>query len=253
MNKQLENIIKLLEIDIDVLNEDETSVQRSLAPILRRMVVNHLRTGKSSVAEAFRLLCPAALLIDTDAYLGEQSQNGVWATDKEAIVLGVLFDCNVVVLDKKNGRADKEYPLHEVSDKTALTIRLNNADNQHWYLDEKTLGKGNCLYNAVAQFIHRQYKEELALVAKKKDTISAAPCRLFSKPVVDEIIRHQKSIASSIAKNLTIEDSKEDGEKWQTKLSSFSKSIQDQIKMDHQLALELAHEEMKNVSTKKTI
>jgi hypothetical protein len=243
----------LNETQIDLFLDAETvAAQRLLATHLRRVAIHHLRTAKEVTARAFRGEFSAVPDMGVcDEFLTRQGKEGAWATYLEATALGEKFGCNVVVTYQRAGKDDSTWCLYRAAG-DAPTVHLYNKSNSHWFVDSKTVGEGNCLYNAFAQAMQTLLKKTRPV--KKSETAPVVQRGLF-KPIVviDDVVKSQaNAIKHVIEKHPTPEQLRTDLEKQHheeaSRLSRLGlderKKIEKQIREDHALALRLAREEM---------
>lgn len=157
---------------------DERYTQFRLARPLRSAAIAHLRYGETPRMIGFRdcyngLYKDKFTSHDLDSYLAHHNKNGVWGTEAQATALGDFFDFTVIVTEVADGEARPPYKLHE-TDPSRPTIHLYNSNNTHWYFYEgqgnKTIGDGNCLYNAFAQALRQLYFLEEANKKIKQPT-----------------------------------------------------------------------------------
>jgi hypothetical protein len=146
---------------------DNVTVQGQFRKILRAQLIEHLRTGKTRVATHFRNnykdyvvkdLPKTELIIFPDTfeeYLIQQSKEREWGTYVDAAVLGEIYGVNVEVAEvDRQKKITRKYFIHS-EDTNTTTVLLYNTDNAHWFVDEKTQGGGNCLFNAFSQALRQ--------------------------------------------------------------------------------------------------
>lgn len=232
-----------LAIDPNIFHKNSTQVQYELAPVLRKMAVEHLHSAQTPTAKTFRgdhLLVKGE---EYQEYLRKQAQNGAWGTDIEAIALGEALEVNIIVTSIYKNRTDATWCLH-LQDPNLPTIHLYNHGNQHWTnsRNTRTIGDGNCLYNAIAQGL-----QEL-VVPKTQSTVLTANS-LFQKGTLDkEILENQMRIKSAIDAGL--KNQQTPAEKAvayaneEIRIQRLPIAEQQQIAEDYALALIIAREEM---------
>ena len=215
---------------------NELNAQQTLAPKLRELACNHLRTSNTPAAKMFRNECLAAIDQPYEDYLKKQSKDGEWGTDIEAKALGEALKFNIVVTSKIAGRKDATFTLH-LESKDAPTIHLYNEGNMHWTNGSSTLGDGNCLYNAVAKELARQSIPEKTASFKQTSN-------LVTKEVEQKLVATQKSIEAAIQKSIDNHESPAELEEQYKQEQERIESLEDyekiQIQNDHIFALRIA-------------
>jgi len=162
----------------ELIKLDEIAVQNKMAGALRAAAIKHLRTGKGVVAQSFRGEYIASGLDSSyEPFLDKQAKSGVWGTYIEATALAEMTGCTLVVTPVKDGAAQDPICLYRADNPNAPVIKLFNSNNTHWYVNSKTQGDGNCLFNAFAQAFQQEAKQESAtknvVPAKEKTVVSA--------------------------------------------------------------------------------
>ncbi len=215
---------------------DQIAIQAQLAKKLRDKAMAHLGTGKGVVAEGFR----GEYLASTDmpqptyqAFLANQSRNGVWATYIEAMALGELMGCHVVVTPVKNGVEQQPICLYRAQDDSAEMVHLYNSNNNHWFVNEQTIGDGNCLYNAFAQAIHAKVTPAAVVTPTEPSKVN---------PKLIEI--SQRAIEQSIGIQSKPELIKATALAERDRISQLPEEEQAQILSDYEFALSIANEDM---------
>lgn len=223
-------------------NQNDFIVQRQLAPKLRQAAIHHLAFGKGIVAQAFRgdyVPCDSAMKLKSySAFLQQQKQNGAWGTYLEFMALGELFNFNVVVSDE---HAPAPYCLYRATE-GAPTVHLTNEGNRHWSVNGRTLGDGNCLYNAIAQEFQRIVgpRKSSADTQSISPEVTAINSGSFFTTKKEDVIAKQKAILDSIAKQPTPAELAQDLEREANRISQLHPDEQKQIADDYLLALSLA-------------
>ena len=237
-----------LGVNQNFFKANAETVQDTLAPILRKRAVEHLRTAQTVAAKGFRGEHLAAGEGPFEDYLQKQSQNGAWGTDLEAIALGESLGCNIVVTSINSKRANATWPLHfESTD--APTIHLYNDNNYHWTNDPDswTKGEGNCLYNAFAKAMQQQVNEQSTITSASptaslhsflyNEKQAAAEKKILAK---QELI--QAAIQTAIKNHQTPAEREQQYQEEQQRLSALPSSEREQIAADYRLALKLAQD-----------
>ncbi len=155
---------------------DERDLQIILAPFLRALAIKHLREGKTPYVSEFRSQYDAVVgsldtiepgdAINVDAFLNQQSQAYVYATDIEAGALaeavGVTFACTQV--SANNLASGLPCVYYRSTQENAAIIHLYNRPGDHFFVVDgqygSTVGDGNCLYNGFAQLMRQFILEE---------------------------------------------------------------------------------------------
>lgn len=156
---------------------DELDLQTILAPFLRALAIKHLREGTTPYVSEFRNQYDAVIgsldttelgdAINVAAFLNQQSQAYVYATDIEAgalaEVLGVTFACTQVGDD--NFASERPCTIYYRStQENAAIIHLYNRPSDHFFVVDgqysSTYGDGNCLYNGFTQLMRQFILEE---------------------------------------------------------------------------------------------
>lgn len=225
--------------------QSESEIQKNNHRRLRELAIAHLASSKQPVAAAFRGEHYAALGVNFKGFLSEQGKVSAWATDIEASALAELFKVTLVVTTiKKNGQMQKPFCLYR-ADGDAPVIEIYNRDNQHWFVNSKTQGEGNCFYNAFAQGLQRVVKRTDPKPAISNPEASKNhEWKLFKDVKPSDVIAHQQAIASAIAKTPTASTLAFEFKKEQQRIRNLPQAEQIQIAKDHELALKLARQEM---------
>jgi hypothetical protein len=241
------NIYKKLGVKPDVfLEHDSNSIQTKLASTLRHHAIKHLRQSNGVVARSFRGEYMKSGLGYPHDFLDAQAKNRAWGTYLEAAALGEQLGCNVVVTPVKEGINQDSICLYRAEDKNAKTIHLYNSNNTHWYVDNKTKGDGNCLYNACAQALQTHVKHEFP--KPKSPTQSQAgwfKTKLnATKANIADTVEQQHKIFEAIQKQPTPKELEAVFNHEQERISKLSSEEQQQIQDDHKLSLTLAYGNM---------
>lgn len=239
----LEQVLKTFKISADLLDTDELSVQRNLANILRQAAINHLRTSSKIIAKSFRGEYIASGLGHYKDFLQEQGKNTVWGTYIEATALGEALDCHVVVTPIKGTTKQAPICLYRSENANAPTVHLYNSNNTHWYVNDKTRGDGNCLYNAFAQAL--QTIVQPTLPKKVLSPLVSQSIYQTKDRETREVIFHQQQISKSILRHPRPSQMESELNAEQKRVAKLSKVEQKQITDDYALALELAKEELR--------
>lgn len=245
------NIRKTLGIEPNVfIKHDSHTIQTKLASTLRQQAIEHLRHSNDVVARSFRGEYIKTGLGYPNDFLNQQAINGAWGTYLEATALGERLGCNIVVTPVQKGIEQAPICLYRAEDKNAKTIHLYNSNNTHWYVDNKTQGDGNCLYNACAQALQAHVQAEFPkptsqarLFKTKLDTI---------KSDISNTLEQQHKILKAIQEQPTPKERKAAFTKEQTRIDILPHQEQQQIQGDHKLAIELAYEDMGYAKTNPT-
>ena len=143
----------------ELVNRAPTSeeVQKTLAPKLRELTFKYLKgelRDKISDGPEVEILRKNLNEIgQMDDFLSKQSPDRAWATDLELTLLAELLNMNFAV--KMTGGREEPTVLTANPNSTKPTVVLINEHNTHWSAQingtkQKTLGDGNCGYNAFA-------------------------------------------------------------------------------------------------------
>jgi hypothetical protein len=167
-----EKIQEKLGIDVVIFDLfDETQIQEQLEGVLREKALDHLLSSSEPMALFFRSNFHVDHDVSMENYLVKMSQPGAWATTDEAIALAEMLDINLDVnmIDyafNQDGtdviEVVKQQALYRTSTPDAPTITLNNRENEHWFVNEKTKSRGDCLFDAMAQALQSLVKLELS-------------------------------------------------------------------------------------------
>ena len=242
----LNRLKKGLLVEEQVFYQNENAIQQHLASRLRHAAISNLAEGRGVVARHFRGEYLASGLGQPSDFLREQARNGTWGTYIEATSLGETLGCHVVVTPVKNGVAQAPICLHRTSDDKAPTVHLYNSNNTHWYVNSKTKGDGNCLYNAFAQALQQAVKPELPAIAAAP-AVSMQPHFFNTKVNTAEktdAIQSQRLIEAAIRQQPTPAAMEASFQQEKARISGLPKKEQQQIADDYQFALKLAHQEM---------
>lgn len=241
--------LKQLNIQQTAFQADEITLQKQLAPILRKKAVDYLANGNGIVAKSFRGEYLASGLGYYQQFLREQSQPGTWGTYIEAVALGELMGCHVTVTPVKTGVEQDPICLYRAQDDNAPVIHLYNSNNTHWYVKSAapTQGDGNCLFNAFAQALKSKVTPELRFVQSpsQPNTIKSGFLSQKSSAVPeDAVIKFQRDIESAISGHPTPAQLEADLHREKERISSLPVEEQQQIVEDYKLALKLSRQEM---------
>lgn len=266
--ERLQGLFPQLNVDVLALPEDD--FQRACAKLLRMAAINHLANGAGIVAKSFRgEYHNTGEHASYGAFLREQAKEGVWGTYIEAAALGELLGCNVVATPVKNGVEQEPICLYRSEEKenkenNVPTLHLYNSNNTHWYVNSKTKGDGNCLYNAIAQGLRAQiHKQNPELMKTPKPTPVPRPqvsAGLFGESLKKEQKRaiqqqHQieLKIKAVIARYPTPPQMRMNLKKEQQRIARLPRLEQQQIAADYRLALQLAAQQMKILQPNQTL
>jgi len=245
--KSLLNSQKIKQLEI----ADESTIQHALATDLRRLSLNHLANGQGHIAKSFRGEYIHAAMGPYQDFIKAQSKPGTWGTYLEATALGELLGCHVIVTPVKNGNQQKPICLYRASDETASTIHLYNSNNTHWYVNSKTKGDGNCLFNAFAQALQQTVKPTLQKETAEKDTgpITNHSNHFFNQPETTENMRQalqlQRTIeAAAVKSHPKPAEYEAMNLREMQRISELPVAEQRQIQNDYALALKLATEDL---------
>lgn len=240
----------------------DVAFQLAMAPELRRLANQHLANSDSVIGKHFR---QGFNNIDVGVYngryqgnyrnyLNEQSKDRVWGEVYQLRALAEEFGVNVIVtsVTHKAGKESRsDHVAHKVADENAPTIHLQNINNGHWQHGNYTYGDGNCLYNAFAQAMHAEGKEQFKEILPKvvEVEVEDMPAAvMFKLPKLT--VTEKKAVELQAAKfaelladatssaELEVEQSEEEA-----RIAKLSVEEQQQIADDHRLALLLALEE----------
>lgn len=211
------------------------AMQKNLAPLLRKIAIEHLAFGTGPVAQGFRgaIQHPDVQTAYT-SFLQEQSKDAAWATHIEFEALCEYFNISGVVTTVNAQNGEQTWVAHRTENDDASTIHLCNSNNTHWYVKHAgdTLANGNCLYNAFAValqkacFLHTMQSDVNKLSSIDKQAIA-----------LQEQLLAQVAKPRQRAENLHRE---------QQRLARLPVAEQKQICADHALALQLAREEVQH-------
>ncbi|MDA9271765.1 hypothetical protein N9Q05_00055 [bacterium] len=159
-----------------VYKVDEHDLQIILAPFLRALAIKHLREGETAYVKEFRSQYDAVVgaldtiepgdAMDLAAFLNQQSQAGIYATDIDAgalaEALGVTFACTQV--GNNNFASMRACIYYRSAQEDAAIIHLYNRPGNHFFVVDgqyqSTFGDGNCLYNGFTQCMRQLILEE---------------------------------------------------------------------------------------------
>lgn len=242
------------------------TLQRRLAPILRKEAIEYLRNSDDPLAKNFRgdYLYAGKYLIggktdDYQEFLQVQARNRTWGTYIELTAIGAALGCHVVVTPVIGGVTQEPICLYRAADANAPTIKLYNKDNVHWYFKSSasTDGDGNCLYNGVGEALQEEVAPELAANAQPEVVTNAQPearqpnvanlvSQSFFKTPNDQeaTIERQRAIEQAIAQHPTPAEVEANYLQEAMRISRLPKEEQQQIADDYKLALALAREDM---------
>jgi hypothetical protein len=249
------NIHTKLGLKPDIfLEHDANDIQIKLASTLRHHAIEHLRQSNDVVAKSFRGEYIKSGLGYPHDFLDAQAKSRVWGTYLEATALGEQLGCNIVVTPVQKGIEQEPICLYRAEDKNAKTIHLYNSNNTHWYVNNKTKGDGNCLYNACAQALQTHVQHEFPrpnLAAQSqlgifKTKINATQANLA------HTVEQQNQIFKAIQKQPTPKELEAIFKKEHARISKLLPEEQQQIQNDYQLALKLAYADMGYTKTNLT-
>lgn len=150
----------------------EEHCQRILAPFLRALAIQHLKTANTVLAQGFRTEYERAYQgLDTyepgdaptlAAFYDQQGRSGEFARDIEASALaealGVTFMARKVGEDNEITE-EAAVLYYRAPGAHAPIVYLFNRPNNHFFVREgdylSTTPDGNCLYNGFAQILHQ--------------------------------------------------------------------------------------------------
>lgn len=172
----------------DVVKEKD-DLQLILAPFLRALAIKHLREGKTDIIETIRSQYSAFLgdieepgdAPDLDTYLNEQSEDGVYAQERDILALAEILGVTVLTtrVDMQSRPIYPPQPIYSAPEEDAAIIHLYHLLDEHFFVEKgnywSTLPDGNCLYNGFAQIMR-----QLVLVEQNK----LDKCE---KPYVDQV------------------------------------------------------------------
>ncbi len=223
------------------LTYDAEAIQALLAPTLRKQAIKHLRLSDGVVAKSFRGEYIQSGLGHPHAFLDKQAKNGTWGTYLEATALGEQLGCNIIVTPVRQGVTQEPICLYRADSKKAKTIHLYNSNNTHWYVDNKTKGDGNCLYNACAQALQTHVQAEFP----QTPVSTASQTNLFKiKLDMARSIEQQQRILHAIQQQPTPQEHEATFNQEQERIRQLTPEEQQQIIDDHQYALKLAYDDM---------
>lgn len=141
----------------------EQGVQRQLAAKLRQALVDWARTSESAAAKTLRgdYVNFAGIADDQSSYslsptfsgyLNTIGKDGTWLTATELALLGDMLGAHTVV--QRTTGTQGHWNAHRAQADDAPVIKLNITDN-HWYVNSRTAGDGNCLLNATLQAVRQ--------------------------------------------------------------------------------------------------
>lgn len=224
-------------------------IQKKYQHLLRKEAIEHLAYSQQISARSFRQEYLAAGLGSYQPFLNAQSKNGAWGTYLEAIALSEKYGVNLVVTPVSYGVKQNPICLYRADSPNAKTVHLYNSNNTHWYVDSKTLGDGNCLYNAFSQAL---YKLSMIISNSADSTEKSFSKKLIDKPLSKlsffhhthdkEVRNSQEAILAAIRKAPTSAEKEQDFEQERKRISHLSPEEQKQIADDHAYALRLARE-----------
>jgi hypothetical protein len=232
---------RLLNVNQAAIQVSEVAIQEQFAGQLRALAIQHLRYGQGVVANSFRGEYLGSGLGSYEDFLNTQSRDTVWGSYIEATALAEKLGCHLVVTPVKGQVEQKPLCLYRAADEKAPVIHLYNSNNTHWYLNHKTQGNGNCLYNAFAQALQTVVKEELR--SEAPTLVSSSKSSLFA---ASEESKHQQEIFSIIKTHPTPQELEVELQAEQERMSKLPLAEREQIAADYQLALQLAREEMQH-------
>lgn len=251
--------LKELNFPEEMLSMNSISLQLLQAPQLRRLAIQFLAKSNHPKARSFRGEAIATGLGEFKYFLSDQAKDKTWGTYLEAEALAALFDVNLVVTTVKNNIQQKPICLHRAESNTAPTIHLYNSNNTHWYVNQQTIGDGNCLYNAFAQALQTTAQQEAGIEAVATPAACATTQGLFHPQprfigqkvaatnvqlTEQSVIQHQRDIADAIQLQPKPSELAVQFEAERARISKLPSAEQQQISSDYQLALRLAREDM---------
>ncbi|MDF1827075.1 MAG: hypothetical protein P1U39_02230 [Legionellaceae bacterium] len=166
-----DRIQEKLGIDLVIFDLfDETQIQEQLEDVLREKALDHLLSSPAPKAKFFRSNFHVDHHVSREEYFAEMRQPGAWATTDEAIALAEMLDINLDVnmIDYEFNQDGtdvieivRHQALYTTSTPDAPTITLNNRENEHWFINDKTKSLGDCLFDAMAQALQQLVKPAL--------------------------------------------------------------------------------------------
>ncbi len=265
--QQLQAFLERFKLDQELIRLDEIAAQKRVAAVLRKAAIDHLRKGKEVVARSFRGEYLASGLGHFEPFLKEQARDGAWGTYIEATALAEMMGCHLVVTPVKSGVPQEPICLYRAANENAPKIELFNSNNTHWYVNNKTLGDGNCLFNALTQAVQEKIRvkplpvktfaveaptvkvpaSELPVVKAKTPSLAGKPSEvgLFNQvnQEAQTIAEHQQAILDAILKQPTPSELKAQSQRETERIARLPLPEQKQIAEDYQMALRLAKEE----------
>ena len=158
----------------------ERELQQILAPFLRKLAVEHLRSGMSTCASKLRTAKQNDTNEDFETFLRHQGTNKVWATDELACCLADILQVNLSITLRHAGRDGLSYTTADFKEGRP-GFQIYN-DTVHWYVNKAdyngTLPDGNCLYNGFAQFLRAVFINEKKAAAEVKSRDTCTSCKI---------------------------------------------------------------------------
>jgi hypothetical protein len=249
MIKRLSETLKMREEDLcKLFRQDTKTVQKILAPKLRKDLSHYVQQGNGVVAKAIRGDNGLRAKDDNTLppLLTEQAQDKIWTHEVFAAAAGERYGMHVAVIPQETtttGVKTKEpFALYR-SFEGAPIMALKNSDNNHFGDEETINDDGNCFYNALAQNLQKLVTPEL----DRLDEVSS-PNPDFNA------IQMQKKIEACILKKTTPEDLKKEQDRETQRMQVLEKEkphLFRQIQQDYLFALELARGSDQMVATQK--
>lgn len=99
--------------------------------------------------------------ITLKAWYQNERKNGAWGSDDSAGAIAEALGCGLSI-ERKQDRVNSEF---DSEDKNSPTLQIKHNGSDHWESKGhvKTLGDGNCLFNAIGQQIHLKFQQEQKL------------------------------------------------------------------------------------------
>ncbi len=152
---------------------------------------------------------------------------------------------NVIVEPITQGVKGKPICLYRAEKEDAPTLHLYNRDNNHWFVNNDTLGDGNCLYNAVIQGLQHLVAKEIHLEIPVQASMASTSNGFFERGHNHEAIeKHQRAIAEAISSHPTPAELETQLAIEKERNAKLPRHEQEQIHNDYLYALQLAAEEM---------
>ena len=244
----------LLLTPANFAKENETTIQRRLAPVLRKLAVDAIEKGDGEFATQYREVCLKQFAEDRQDF-AETKQNDHFAgyAALAALAERLQFTVKVSVPDH-NRVAFKTHTVYQAADKNAPVFHLEYRGRNHWSANNKTLADGNCLFNALAQKIWQLFVSSPQKVVTTVSLKQPQPKQLT--PAIKQLTPSLPAAQVQNFSPTTKQAIQLQHQRW-NELTSNHKPITTPIltatpakittipsvDADHQLVLQLAHEE----------